>query len=119
MTILIILTLIIVAFNLGLTLSIKNAKSSSNADEIVTRLETLMNTKSDSNVVLDRIQDMANLVAEKRIEKADLADTYIRVNWPESQDYMDEKWFREEAILDTNPNAPSSSYLIPFKRIKQ
>jgi hypothetical protein len=118
MTVLIILTLIAVAFNIGLTLSLKNAKSVSNADEIVTRLETLMNNKSDSNVVLDRIQDMANLVAEKRID-ADLADTYVRINWPESQDYMDEKWFCEEAILDTNPNAPSSSYLIPFKRIKQ
>lgn len=118
MTVLIILTLIAVAFNIGLTLSLKNAKSVSNADEIVTRLETLMNNKSDSNVVLDRIQDMANLIAEKRIE-ADLADTYIRVNWPESQDYMEEKWFREEAILDINPNAPGSSYLIPFKRIKQ
>jgi hypothetical protein len=118
MTVLIILTLIAVAFNIGLTLSLKNAKSVSNADEIVTRLENLMNNKSDSNVVLDRIQDMANLIAEKRIE-ADLNDTYIRVNWPESQDYMEEKWFREEAILDTNPNAPSSSYLIPFKRIKQ
>jgi len=118
MTILIILTLIIVAFNLGLTLSIKNAKSSSNADEIVTRLENLINNKSDSNVVLDRIQDMANLIAEKRIE-ADLNDTYIRVNWPEVQELMEEKWFRDEAIVDINPDAPSSSYLIPFKRIKQ
>lgn len=118
MTVLIILTLIAIAFNIGLTLSIKNAKSTSNADEIVTRLEKLVIPKPESDAFLDRIQDMANLIAEKRVE-ADLADTYVRINWPEVQDLMEEGWFREEAILDTNPDAPSSSYLIPYKRLKQ
>lgn len=44
-------------------------------------------------------------------------DIYIRVNWPEVQSLMDEPWFRNEAILDTRENAPSSSYLIPKKRV--
>lgn len=42
---------------------------------------------------------------------------YIYIEWPESQNYMQEDWFREEAILDNSENAPSSSYLIPINRI--
>jgi len=44
-------------------------------------------------------------------------DDYVRVNWPEVQDLMDEPWFKDEAILDTRENAPSSSYLIPVQLI--
>lgn len=39
-------------------------------------------------------------------------DTYILVPWPEIQDYMDQPWFEEEAVLNSN-----SSYLIPIERL--
>ena len=39
-------------------------------------------------------------------------DTYVLVPWPEVQDYMDEPWFEEEAVLNSN-----SSYLIPIERL--
>jgi len=39
-------------------------------------------------------------------------DSYILINWPESQDYMEEEWFDEEALL-----SEESSYFIPLKRI--
>jgi hypothetical protein len=37
---------------------------------------------------------------------------YSLVEWPESQTYMEEEWFQEEAIL-----GESSSYFIPIRRI--
>jgi hypothetical protein len=43
---------------------------------------------------------------------------YVRVDWPEVQELMDEPWFQEEAILDNRDNAPSSSYLIPVELVK-
>lgn len=46
-------------------------------------------------------------------------ETYVRVNWPEVQNLMNEDWFHEEAILDNRIQAPSSSYLIPTERIEK
>jgi hypothetical protein len=45
------------------------------------------------------------------------ANSYIRIEWPESQEYMEEKWFNKEAILDNSNNTTSSTYFIPLKRI--
>lgn len=42
-------------------------------------------------------------------------NTYTYVPWPDSQDYMDEEWFDEEAILDVNN---SSAYFIPTKYVQ-
>lgn len=42
---------------------------------------------------------------------------YILVPWPESQEYMEYPWFREEAILDTDAINGSSAYFIPKNRI--
>jgi hypothetical protein len=39
---------------------------------------------------------------------------YILVPWPDSQEYMEYPWFREEAILDI---AQGSTYFIPKNRI--
>lgn len=41
---------------------------------------------------------------------------YKLLQWPESQVYMEESWFQDEAILDNSENATSSSYFIPFNR---
>lgn len=42
---------------------------------------------------------------------------YIVVPWPDSQDFMEELWFEEEAILDINSTFGSSAYFIPLVRI--
>ncbi len=41
-------------------------------------------------------------------------DAYVYVPWPETQEFMDEDWFEDEAILDINE---ASAYLIPIKRM--
>ena len=46
-------------------------------------------------------------------------ESYILVPWPESQEYMDEDWFDEEAILalGIEESVGSSAYFIPATRI--
>ena len=43
------------------------------------------------------------------------SDTYTLVLWPESQTYMDEPWFDEEAILAIDAFGESQAYFIPVK----
>lgn len=43
-----------------------------------------------------------------------VTDTYTLVMWPESQDFMDEDWFDEEAVLFPDE---SSAYFIPTNRL--
>ena len=47
-------------------------------------------------------------------------EKYILILWPESQDYMEEKWFREEAILHQASDEQEhidSAYFIPAHRV--
>jgi hypothetical protein len=44
-------------------------------------------------------------------------DAYVLVQWPESQEYMEEDWFDAEAILDVEGKFGDSAYFIPIKRI--
>lgn len=46
-------------------------------------------------------------------------ESYIFVQWPESQEYMEEEWFDEEAILalGSEDKTGSSAYFIPLIRI--
>jgi len=44
---------------------------------------------------------------------------YVLVQWPESQNYMEENWFYEEAILyqaNKYQEHLDSAYFIPLKR---
>lgn len=43
-------------------------------------------------------------------------NTYILVQWPDVQDFMEEHWFDEEAILDVEAKFGSSAYFIPYNR---
>lgn len=43
-------------------------------------------------------------------------DFYKLVHWPEIQDFMDEDWFEDEAVLHMEE---SSAYFIPVERINQ
>ena len=44
---------------------------------------------------------------------------YVLVEWPESQQFMEEDWFDEEAILSlgAEDKTGGSAYFIPIKRI--
>jgi hypothetical protein len=44
---------------------------------------------------------------------------YVLIEWPDSQDYMEEEWFREEAILalGSEEKTGSSAYFIPIRRL--
>ena len=46
-------------------------------------------------------------------------ETYVLVPWPESQEFMEEEWFQEEAILalGAEESVGSSAYFIPVHRI--
>jgi hypothetical protein len=47
----------------------------------------------------------------------DIEKVYVIVEWPESQELMEEEWFDDEAILDVEGIYGSSAYLIPLKRL--
>jgi len=46
-------------------------------------------------------------------------ESYILVPWPECQEYMDEDWFDEEAILalGLEETVGTSAYFIPAHRV--
>lgn len=47
-----------------------------------------------------------------------MSNVYILIEWPDSQEYMEEEWFEEEAILATphEDGSLSSAYFIPKNR---
>lgn len=48
----------------------------------------------------------------------DLAEqSYVLIQWSDSQELMDEPWFDEEAILDVEGKFGSSAYFVPLIRI--
>lgn len=65
----------------------------------------------------EMITNTAYELAKERFEK-DMEFVYVYIEWPESQNLMEENWFRSEAILDTRDDVKSSCYLIPYKRVK-
>ena len=48
-----------------------------------------------------------------------VSEGYVLVQWPESQEFMEEKWFDDEAILalGSEDKIGSSAYFIPIKRV--
>lgn len=44
---------------------------------------------------------------------------YILVHWPESQEFMEEDWFEEEAIYALGPKdkTESSAFFVPIRRM--
>lgn len=47
-----------------------------------------------------------------------MKSSYVLVNWPDSQEYMEESWFGDEAILalGSEEKTGSSAYFIPLQR---
>lgn len=52
--------------------------------------------------------DSKTIIALESIE-----NSYLRIYWPDYQEYMEESWFDDEAIFDLDNN----SYFIPAKRL--
>lgn len=48
-----------------------------------------------------------------------LNNAYVLVQWPDSQDFMEEDWFEEEAIFcgGSEDKTGDSAYFIPLNRI--
>jgi hypothetical protein len=48
-----------------------------------------------------------------------IEEGYVLVQWPESQKFMEEDWFEDEAILasENEIGIGSSAYFIPIKRL--
>jgi hypothetical protein len=46
-----------------------------------------------------------------------LPEAYVVVTWPDSQNFMEEPWFEDEAILDVDSKFGDSAYLIPIKYV--
>lgn len=46
-------------------------------------------------------------------------DSYVLVRWPDSQMFMEEDWFEDEAMLALGheDSVGSSAYFIPLKRV--
>ena len=65
------------------------------------------------------IEDTANNEIRQNINTflSFAVDSYVLVQWPESQEYMDEDWFDEEAVLDVEGKFGSSAYFVPLKRL--
>lgn len=49
-----------------------------------------------------------------------MMETYVLVPWPECQEFMNEQWFYDEAILviGAEEKVGTSAYFIPVHRIK-
>ena len=43
-------------------------------------------------------------------------NVYILVEWPDSQEFMEEEWFKDEAVLAQHDSIGSSAYFIPAER---
>ncbi len=76
-------------------------------------MEYLNNLKSNINMrtIEDKIINLDEDEAKDMLYSL-IEDTYTLIEWPDSQDYMNKKWFKKEAILSED-----SSYFIPTKRI--
>lgn len=83
-----------------------------------TKFENLIEFLSQSlydkdNIIDEEIKQGANILVNC------MASGYVLVEWPNSQIYMEEEWFDEEAILalGAEEKTGSSAYFIPIKRI--
>ena len=58
-----------------------------------------------------------NVRATKLLDLVDQA--YVLIEWPDSQGYMEQDWFEQEAVLDVDSPTwlPGSSYFIPLARV--
>lgn len=83
----------------------------SNIAKTILELAAPFFRSSQSNEeTLKSIDKVIQEEVERRINEY---DAYVLVSWPESQEYMEEEWFDEEAVLHLDE---ASAYFIPLKR---
>lgn len=80
-------------------------------------IEVINQTIFDNLPPEDPENDEIRKAINNLLEAAD--EGYILVQWPESQEYMEEEWFEEEAILALGSEdiTGSSAYFVPIKRV--
>lgn len=86
-----------------------------------TNLEQVMEVIGQAVFDLLPVEDSVNNDVRKNINtflQCSL-DGYVLIPWPESQSYMEEEWFEEEAVLalGVEDKFGSSAYFIPIHRI--
>jgi hypothetical protein len=70
----------------------------------------------------EEAEKIINNLSEKELKNKlidILSDGYVLVEWPYSQEFMEEDWFEEEAIaaLGSEDKTGSSAYFIPVHKI--
>lgn len=65
----------------------------------------------------NNIQDDPEVQNEVNAALSLLQESYVLVQWPESQELMEEEWFDEETILDVEGKFGGSAYFVPAKRL--
>lgn len=78
--------------------------SSTNLEQAISFIEKNMESLPQDSDIRNTISIILNCIDSG----------YVHVDWPESQELMEEEWFKDEAILDINE---SSAYFIPINRI--
>ena len=82
----------------------------SKLDDIIEIIGAVIHETSIDDVDKIVVKDITTLLAV-------LPDTYILVEWPESQELMEEEWFDDEAVLDVDCKFGDSAYFVPLKRV--
>ena len=65
--------------------------------------------------VLEALHNLSNEEAREMLDDL-IIGNYTIVQWPYTQEYMDEDWFDKEAILCNSDNFGSAAYFIPIYR---
>ena len=71
----------------------------------------------DPHIKISEIDSLKYLVEGTLTKEApDYEEVYLLVCWPESQDFMEEHWFENEAVLNIEEGG---NYFIPKHRVEQ
>ena len=83
-----------------------------------------MNTQTNYESAIELISQGLYEIAPQGSENVTtllncIDEGYCLIQWPESQEYMEEEWFEEEAIFcgGSEDKTGSSAYFIPIKRL--
>ena len=83
--------------------------------ELITGISGTVLPREEQGRYLEEIFDAIDW-ASKMLDES---DNYKLVLWPESQTYMEEPWFEEEAVLaDCEQLGESQAYFIPIDKVK-
>ena len=67
------------------------------------------------SILADPLSDEDKIIISDLLNTLEIS--YVAVDWPDFQDYMNEEWFQHEAILDIEAKLGHYTYLIPINRL--